>query len=141
MNQSWDTGNGSTSEFSSDIIYATFHHSQRGLFWPDVHIQWTKTWEGLWSPRHMYEHSCGSFGNGLDSEYWLVIMAIERLIGRRGYPKKIFSCNGTNLREAGKELKNALDDLNKKEIISMLAINCIEFYFIPWSCSSNRNDS
>ncbi|XP_074027681.1 uncharacterized protein [Leptinotarsa decemlineata] len=61
----------------------------------------------------------------------LAIMAIRRLIGRRGCPKKVFYDNGTNLRRAANELKRALKDLDQNKLISNLTTDNIEFNFIP----------
>lgn len=59
------------------------------------------------------------------------IMAIRRLAGRRGNPKKLFSDNGTNLRGAEKELRNALNDFDQYKIISTLSAAQIEWFFLP----------
>ncbi|XP_044755103.1 uncharacterized protein LOC123314055 [Coccinella septempunctata] len=59
------------------------------------------------------------------------IMAIRRLIGRRGCPKRIFSDNGTNLRGAERELKNAIENFDQNRMTSSMTTNNIEFNFIP----------
>jgi hypothetical protein len=59
------------------------------------------------------------------------VMAIRRFISRRGSPTVIYSDNGTNLRKANKELKEALKDFDHSEIASKLASDGIEWHFIP----------
>ena len=54
------------------------------------------------------------------------IMAIRRMISRRGQPRKIFSDNGTNFRGADAELKEALKELDVEQVGSELASGGID---------------
>lgn len=55
------------------------------------------------------------------------IMALRRMMARRGKPAQIWSDNGTNLRGADKELRRALDAATAEEA----AIRTISWRFIP----------
>lgn len=55
------------------------------------------------------------------------IMALRRMITRRGCPKQIWSDNGTNFHGADKELRQAITDASKEEASRRL----IEWRFIP----------
>lgn len=59
------------------------------------------------------------------------IMALRRLIGRRGTPEVIFSDNGTNFRAAAEELKKAVEDMNKKAVAENMSQRQIDWKFIP----------
>lgn len=59
------------------------------------------------------------------------IMAIRRMMSRRGEIKVIWSDNGTNFRGAARELLEALEELNEHKIKSSLANNGIDWNFIP----------
>ncbi|XP_062532959.1 uncharacterized protein LOC134201728 [Bombyx mori] len=55
------------------------------------------------------------------------VMALRRMIARRGAPTEIWSDNGTNLRGADKELRQALDKATKHEA----SLRLIQWRFIP----------
>ena len=59
------------------------------------------------------------------------IMAIRRMIGRRGRPHQIWSDNGTNLRGAERELRESLNDLDQDQLTTDLALLRIEWSFNP----------
>ncbi|UYV70009.1 hypothetical protein LAZ67_7001455 [Cordylochernes scorpioides] len=59
------------------------------------------------------------------------IMAIRRMICRRGLPLEIFSDNGTNLRGADKELQQALDDYDQEALTENMNSKGIKWNFIP----------
>ncbi|XP_045460694.1 uncharacterized protein LOC123671074 [Harmonia axyridis] len=59
------------------------------------------------------------------------IMAIRRMIGRRGCPKKIFADNGTNLKGAEREMKKALQEMNENQILAEMTTKGIEWVRIP----------
>ncbi|XP_045473952.1 uncharacterized protein LOC123680207 [Harmonia axyridis] len=59
------------------------------------------------------------------------IMAIRRMIGRRGCPKKIFGDNGTNLKGAEREMKKALQEMNENQILAEMTTRGIEWVRIP----------
>ncbi|UYV77380.1 hypothetical protein LAZ67_15000798 [Cordylochernes scorpioides] len=59
------------------------------------------------------------------------IMAIRRMICRRGLPLEIFSDNGTNLRGADKELQQALDDYDQEALTENMNNKGIKWNFIP----------
>jgi len=59
------------------------------------------------------------------------IMAIRRMIGRRGQPKEIHSDNGTNLKGAEKELRQALKEIDQSKMDSTLNEKGIQWHFIP----------
>ena len=59
------------------------------------------------------------------------IMAIRRMGGRRGYPEKIYSDNGTNHHGADNELKKSLEELNQQRMIQEMTVRGIEWHFIP----------
>lgn len=47
-----------------------------------------------------------------------MILALRRMAARRGMPKSMFSDNGTNFVGANKELKEALEELKKEEVVT-----------------------
>ncbi|UYV79846.1 hypothetical protein LAZ67_18000906 [Cordylochernes scorpioides] len=59
------------------------------------------------------------------------IMAIWRMICRRGIPWEIFSDNGTSLRGADKELQQALDDYDQEALTENMNSKGIKWNFIP----------
>ncbi|XP_065175930.1 uncharacterized protein LOC135805765 [Sycon ciliatum] len=59
------------------------------------------------------------------------IMAICRLISRRGCPGVIYSDNGTNLRGAARELKESLDQLDQTRLAAELTPRGIKWEFNP----------
>ena len=59
------------------------------------------------------------------------IMAIRRMAARRGYPKRIFSDNGTNMKGAEREIAESLRELKENDIAAKLAINGTDWYFNP----------
>ena len=60
-----------------------------------------------------------------------MIMALRRMISRRGKPTRVFTDNGTNLVGAKTELKKALNKFDQDEILQQTAIHGIEWRFIP----------
>ena len=61
------------------------------------------------------------------------LMAIRRMISRRGQPKKIHSDNGTNLRGADNELRSALAELDQDRIAAEMSAKRIDWVFNPQS--------
>ena len=59
------------------------------------------------------------------------IMAIRRLIARRGAPKELYSDNGTNFRGADVELRNAIRELDQDQLQQDLSGRGIEWFFNP----------
>lgn len=59
------------------------------------------------------------------------IMALQRMICRRGPPEKILSDNGTNFHGAELELKRALEELDQNKIIQFCTSRNIEWEFNP----------
>jgi len=59
------------------------------------------------------------------------MMAIRRMISRRGYPEEIFCDNGTNLKGAEAELKNLLADVDDKKIQDEMTAKQIKWHFNP----------
>lgn len=59
------------------------------------------------------------------------ILAILRMISRRGQPKVFFCDNGINQVVAAKEIKKALQDMNEYIIIDAMSSRGIDFKFIP----------
>lgn len=59
------------------------------------------------------------------------IMALRRMIARRGTPSVIYSDNGTNLRGADTELKRSLLDLDETKLRDDGTVRGIEWRFIP----------
>jgi hypothetical protein len=53
------------------------------------------------------------------------------MIARRGLSMQIYSDNGTNLRGANEELKNAITDLDETKLKQTLTVKGIEWHFIP----------
>ena len=60
-----------------------------------------------------------------------MMMALRRMIARRGKPKTLYSDNGTNFVGANTELQRALQDFDQEEITRQTAIHGIEWHFIP----------
>nr|AAW27012.1 SJCHGC03504 protein [Schistosoma japonicum] len=63
------------------------------------------------------------------------IMALMRFIGRRGYPREIFSDNGTNLVGARREIENCLRDRKQDRIHEKLLVKGIDWHFRPPAAS------
>lgn len=59
------------------------------------------------------------------------IMALRRMIARRGTPSVIYSDNGTNLRGADVELKRSVMELNQSRLSEDGTVRGIEWRFIP----------
>jgi hypothetical protein len=59
------------------------------------------------------------------------IMAIRRMVARRGAVRRMFSDNGTNLRGADRELREAVLQLDNSEFRDVLVTELIEWHFIP----------
>jgi Family of unknown function (DUF5641) len=59
------------------------------------------------------------------------IMAIRRMVSRRGTVRKMFSDNGTNLRGADRELQEAVQQLDNSQFRDELVKDLIEWHFIP----------
>lgn len=59
------------------------------------------------------------------------IMALRRMIARRGTPSVIYSDNGTNLRGADNELKRSLLELDESKLREDGTVKGIEWRFIP----------
>jgi len=62
------------------------------------------------------------------------ILAIRRMISRRGFPSEICSDNATNFRGATEELKNCLRTLDHNKIQEVFAEKEINWKFIPPGC-------
>lgn len=62
-----------------------------------------------------------------------MIMALRRMAARRGWPRMMFSDNGTNLRGADTELKKAYKEMvnNQQGLISETLNKGVEWQFIP----------
>lgn len=59
------------------------------------------------------------------------IMALRRMIARRGKPKNIFSDNGTNFVGAERELAESLQELDQERITDLMTQEDIHWYFNP----------
>ncbi|XP_076398077.1 uncharacterized protein LOC143266403 [Megachile rotundata] len=59
------------------------------------------------------------------------IMALQRLVSRRGLPVTVYSDNGTNFRGASKELKEAIAEIDKEKQREYALTQRIESKFIP----------
>jgi Pao retrotransposon peptidase/Family of unknown function (DUF5641)/Protein of unknown function (DUF1759)/Integrase zinc binding domain len=59
------------------------------------------------------------------------IMAVRRMVSRRGAVRKMFSDNGTNLRGADRELREAVQQLDNAEFRDGVVTESIEWHFIP----------
>ncbi|XP_037868119.1 uncharacterized protein LOC119628748 [Bombyx mori] len=59
-----------------------------------------------------------------------VLMSLRRLIARRGCPSIIFSDNATTFRGADRELKRAVQSIDKDELITFGSIRHLEWRFI-----------
>ena len=59
------------------------------------------------------------------------IMALRRMIARRGKPRHIYSDNGTNFVGAERELKECLQQLNQEKISDVLTQKQIHWHFNP----------
>lgn len=63
------------------------------------------------------------------------IMAVRNFINRRGAVKQIWSDNGTNLRGAESELKEAIEAIDKAELMSQTQPNTPNYTYIEWKFS------
>ncbi|KAI8433045.1 hypothetical protein MSG28_013905 [Choristoneura fumiferana] len=59
-----------------------------------------------------------------------LIMALRRMAARRGWPAKIYSDNGTNLKGAEIELKKSFDSLNQEYLCEYATNYGVEWHFI-----------
>ncbi|XP_044174392.1 uncharacterized protein LOC122958023 [Acropora millepora] len=59
------------------------------------------------------------------------IMALRRMMARRGKPRNIYSDNGTNFVGAERELKECLDGMNQAKISDTLSQDRIQWFFNP----------
>ena len=64
------------------------------------------------------------------------IMALRRMIAKRGKPRGFLSDNGTNFVGADRELRDCLDNWNKGEIQDEMAQEAIEWHFNPPAATS-----
>ena len=60
-----------------------------------------------------------------------MIMALRRMMARRGKQKSLYSNNGKNFVGANHELREALEELDQEEIQRQLATQKIEWHSIP----------
>lgn len=60
-----------------------------------------------------------------------LIMALRRMAARRGWPTKIYSDNGTNMRGAEVELKKAYDAIDRSTVMDEALNNGVSWSFIP----------
>ncbi|XP_063534930.1 uncharacterized protein LOC134744912 [Cydia strobilella] len=60
-----------------------------------------------------------------------MIMALRRMAARRGWPRYLYSDNGTNLRGADSELKKAVQELDDEVLKREAANEGIQWSFIP----------
>ncbi|XP_061724327.1 uncharacterized protein LOC133530432 [Cydia pomonella] len=60
-----------------------------------------------------------------------LILALRRMAARRGWPKQLFSDNGTNLRGANTEIKLAAEELDKSLLTTYAANRGVTWNFIP----------
>jgi transposase InsO family protein len=59
-----------------------------------------------------------------------LIMALRRMATRRGWPQKLYSDNGTNLRGTESELKRSFAEINKSDFEHELTYFGVEWSFI-----------
>ncbi|XP_043471745.1 uncharacterized protein LOC122504628 [Leptopilina heterotoma] len=59
------------------------------------------------------------------------IMALRRMMARRGNPTEVFSDNGTNMVGANTELKRAISEIDRAELEQELTNRGIKWRFIP----------
>jgi len=62
------------------------------------------------------------------------IMAIRRMMSRRGHPHEILSDNATNFRGAAQELKQSLTELDENKVKNVLSNEKINWRFNPPGC-------
>ena len=60
-----------------------------------------------------------------------LIMALRRMIARRGRPRQIYSDNGTNLRAGERELRRCLRELNQAQLADALVQEEVDWRFNP----------
>ncbi|KAL7293526.1 hypothetical protein TKK_0012969 [Trichogramma kaykai] len=58
-------------------------------------------------------------------------MALQRFASRRGFPRKLYSDNGTNFRGADVELRNAIKNLDKDALKDFVLSENFEWFFNP----------
>ena len=59
------------------------------------------------------------------------VMALRRMIARRGRPRQIFSDNGTNLKAGERELRKCLRELNQRQITDAMIQEEVDWKFNP----------
>ena len=59
------------------------------------------------------------------------LLALRRMVSRKGHPTEIITDNGTNFRGAATELKHAINELNHFKIETELALKSIKWRFNP----------
>ncbi|XP_073950071.1 uncharacterized protein [Choristoneura fumiferana] len=60
-----------------------------------------------------------------------LIMALRRMASRRGWPRFVYSDNGTNLRAADKELKKSMEEIDNEAVKTEAVNNGAQWTFIP----------
>ena len=60
-----------------------------------------------------------------------LIMALRRMIARRGRPRQIYSDNGTNMRAGERELRTCLRELNQAQLADTLSQEEVDWRFNP----------
>ena len=103
-----------------------------GLFWTNGHGCWETLREALWCAVHVPQYSSAvhlEVAHSLTTDS--AIMAIRRMIARRGHQKEIHSDNGTNLRGADKELRASLASLDQDKLKAELTAKAIKWVFNP----------
>ena len=63
------------------------------------------------------------------------IQAFTRFVSRRGPPSQVYSDNGTNFKEAEREIMHALKNWNQHRILNVLRNRSIEWHFNPPAAS------
>ena len=58
-------------------------------------------------------------------------MAIRRLCARRGNPAHIYSENGTNFKDADRELKREMEDFDQDQLKAFASGRSFEWHFNP----------
>ena len=130
--QTTSTADGKTAPKQTSSFHPTLLQHWCGLFWPAFSQRKKISCKALWLPLHLPGDKSSTPRNcTLTRDRQLYIMALRRMMARRGKPRNIYSDNGTNFLGAERELKEYLDGMDQAKISDTLSQDRIQWFFNP----------